>query len=152
MHEHAAPTTLAIALITMLTLAVSASLTPANARGANVSAPYCRLGAMISVPAGTPCVFRPRIVPVPAFYYPPASIKRSGPGVLWRGYWLYSTEIIEPHDLSRRVVGIRQKIERVGNCHDLEQVQHFVEQSAFITIGPHQPFMNTHGERDSKAG
>jgi ubiquinone biosynthesis protein Coq4 len=38
------------------------------------------------------------------------------------------------HDLSRRVVGIRHKIEGVNNCHDLEQVQHFVEQTAFIAI------------------
>jgi hypothetical protein len=33
MHKYAAATALAIALITMLTLAVSASLTPANAGG-----------------------------------------------------------------------------------------------------------------------
>jgi hypothetical protein len=46
MHEHAAVTALAIALITMLSLTVLASLTPANAR----FTPYC--GARINGAAG----------------------------------------------------------------------------------------------------
>jgi hypothetical protein len=53
MHKHAAVTALAIALITMLTLAVSASLTPANA-----ATPYCHWGMVVR--AGMPCVFLPR--------------------------------------------------------------------------------------------
>jgi hypothetical protein len=43
----------------MLVLTVPASVTPANARGASVSAPHCRRGAMVSVRAGMPCVFFP---------------------------------------------------------------------------------------------
>jgi hypothetical protein len=82
----------------LLALALSASLTPANARSENAWTPYCKWGAMISVRVGTPCVFRP---PAAWMYrhfenYPPASIERPGPAVQSRGYWLYSTEITEP--------------------------------------------------------
>jgi hypothetical protein len=88
MLKYAAAT--ALALITMLTLAVSASVTPANARGANVSAPYCRLGAMVSVRAGTPCVFGTGLDLRWSF-------AASNQGVtVWKGMVLYSAEIIEP--------------------------------------------------------
>jgi hypothetical protein len=50
MHKYAALTALVIALITMLTLAVSASLTPANAIGGD----GCPMARIIGVRAGTP--------------------------------------------------------------------------------------------------
>jgi hypothetical protein len=63
MHKYAALTALAIALITMLTLAVSALLMPANARGEAGagwlnSASFClnERGGGIWVRAGTPCL------------------------------------------------------------------------------------------------
>jgi hypothetical protein len=98
MHKYAAATTQAIALITMLALTVSALVTPAKARGENAWTPYCKWGAMISVRAGTPCVFKPYTVGMSRHSenYPPASIERPGPVVQSRGYWLYSLEIIEP--------------------------------------------------------
>jgi hypothetical protein len=42
------------------------------------------------------------------------------------------------HHLPRRVVGIRHKVERVRDRQGLDQAQHFIEQSALITIGPYQ--------------
>jgi hypothetical protein len=94
MHKYAAAKALAIGLnITLLTPAVSASLTRANARGVNVSAPYCRLGAMISVRAGTPCVFGTG----PDLRWSFAASYQNV--TVWKGMVLYSAEIIElPHD------------------------------------------------------
>jgi hypothetical protein len=57
MHKYAAATALAIALITMITPAVSASVTTVNA-----ATPYCHWGVRSKVVrAGTPClIFIPR--------------------------------------------------------------------------------------------
>jgi hypothetical protein len=54
MHKHSAVTALTIALITMLTLAVSASVTTVNA-----ATPYCHWGVRSKVVrAGMPCLIR----------------------------------------------------------------------------------------------
>jgi hypothetical protein len=105
MHKYAALTALAIALnVTMLTLAGSASVTPANARGASVSAPYCRLGAMVSVRARTPCVFGTG----PDLRWSFAASYQNVTG--WKGMVLYSAEIIEPPHNGTAVLGADGRI------------------------------------------
>jgi hypothetical protein len=51
------------------------------------------------------------------------------------------------HNLPRHIVGIRHKVAGICDRQGLDQAQHFVEQSALITIGPHQALVNTDGER-----
>ena len=54
------------------------------------------------------------------------------------------------HHLACGVVGIRHEVERACDPQGLDQVQHFVEQRALVTIGPHQALVDTDGERDSE--
>jgi hypothetical protein len=51
------------------------------------------------------------------------------------------------HNLPCRIVSIRHKVDRVGDRQGLDQAQHFVEQRALVTIGPHQALVNAHGKR-----
>jgi hypothetical protein len=70
MHKHAVLTALGIALITMLTLAVSASLMPANASH-GMGGIGCRVG--------TPCVIRKSALGYFTEIIEPAPIGRRGP-------------------------------------------------------------------------
>src|SRR5947209_18867663 len=54
------------------------------------------------------------------------------------------------HHLASGVVGIGDKVKRDLDSQDIEQAEHLVEQGALVTIGPHQTFVDTHGERYAK--
>ena len=51
------------------------------------------------------------------------------------------------HHLAGGVVGIGDKIEGHLDSQDIEQAEHLVEQGALVAIGPHQAFVDAHGER-----
>ena len=50
-------------------------------------------------------------------------------------------------DLARGIVGVGDEVEGFCDGDDPEERKHLVEQGAAIAIGPHQPFVDSHGER-----
>jgi len=50
-------------------------------------------------------------------------------------------------DLASGVVGIGDEVERLLDRDDAQQRDHLVEQGTPIAVGPHQPFVNAHGQR-----
>jgi hypothetical protein len=53
-------------------------------------------------------------------------------------------------DFVTGIVRIGDKVERLLDINNGEQGEHFIEQGAFVAIGPHQAFVNADGERYGK--
>ena len=53
-------------------------------------------------------------------------------------------------DLARGIVGVGDEVEGFCDGDDPEECEHLVEQGAPITIGPHQPLVDAHSERNGE--